>query len=69
MKYRETKFREIIPFVLREILCLFRELFATKFRFLHDKVKKQCCGDGAGNCSIIYVTLFYIMKWWRHKFP
>jgi hypothetical protein len=50
MKFRETKFRERIPFVFREI-CMFisrnkgnfakfREIFATKFRFLLDKAKK-----------------------------
>jgi hypothetical protein len=44
MKFRETKFRERIPFVFREILqnfAKFREIFATKFRFLLDNAKNN----------------------------
>jgi hypothetical protein len=45
MKFRETKFRERIPFVFREIFMFyfakFREIFATKFRFLLDKAKNN----------------------------
>jgi hypothetical protein len=32
----------------------FRESCATKFRFLIDEAKKQCCGFRAGNSSIIF---------------
>jgi hypothetical protein len=51
MKFRETKFCEIIHFVVPEIFIVisqnvrnfmkFREIFATKFRFLLDDAKKS----------------------------
>jgi hypothetical protein len=79
MKFRETKFREIILSYFAKFLCLFRDFvlgnirnfekfLRRNFGFLLDEAKKFF-GDRAGNNSIIFFAIFYIMKWWRHKFP
>jgi hypothetical protein len=56
------KFCKVSFCELKQNFAKFREIFATKFRSLFDEAKKQCCGDRAGNSSIIFVILFYIMK-------
>jgi hypothetical protein len=84
MKFRESKFREIIVFVFREIFIFTSRNFVSQWNFCNEIslstwgsnknlgrswLQRKCCGAGAGKSRIIFVTIFYIIKWWRHSFP
>jgi hypothetical protein len=59
MKFHKTKFREIIISYFAKFVSSFREIS-------YSKKTKQCCCAGRGMSRIIFVTLFYIIKWWRY---